>query len=72
MNGQFVALWYCDVTTTPDGEPTDPWERIAEIQSRYGPGPLVTRFITEATPELLAAVARTEERTAAAGTKGTR
>jgi hypothetical protein len=35
-------------------------ERIAEIKQRYGPDHLVTRFITLATPELLAAVDRTE------------
>jgi hypothetical protein len=36
-----------------------------EIQHRYGPGHIVSRFITEAAPELLAAVQRTEQRTAA-------
>ena len=35
-------------------------ERIAEIKRRYGPGHLVTRFVTEAAPDLLAAVVRTE------------
>jgi hypothetical protein len=54
------ALWYCDITTSPDGEPVAAAERIAEIKQRYGPGHLVTRFITMATPDLLAAVDRTE------------
>jgi hypothetical protein len=35
-------------------------ERIAEIKQRYGPDDLVTRFITDASAELLAAVERTE------------
>ena len=60
------ALWYCDLTTTPDGEEVDARERIAEIQERYGPGELVTEFITSAAPELLAAVDRTKERAGAA------
>lgn len=56
------ALWYCDLTTTPDGDEVDARDRIAEIQERYGPGELVTEFITSAAPELLAAVDRTKER----------
>ena len=56
------ALWYCDLTTTPDGEEVDARDRIAEIQERYGPDELVTQFITSAAPELLAAVDRTRER----------
>jgi hypothetical protein len=55
------ALWYCDITTSPDGEPVDVAERIAEIKHRYGPDHLVTRFISLATPDLLAAVDRTEQ-----------
>ena len=39
-------------------------ERIAEIKQRYGPGDIVTRFITEGSSELLAAVERTERRLA--------
>lgn len=59
------ALWYCDMTSSPDGEAVDAEERIAEIKQRYGPGHLVTEFITGATPELLAAVQRTQRRLAA-------
>lgn len=59
------ALWYCDLTTSPDGEEVDARDRIAEIQERYGPGELVTEFITSAAPELLAAVDRTKERAGA-------
>jgi hypothetical protein len=58
------ALWYCDLTTSPDGEPVGVGERIAEIKERYGPGDIVTRFITEGASELLAAVERTERRIA--------
>ena len=58
------ALWYCDLTTSPDGEPVGVRERIAEIKGRYGPGDIVTRHITEGASELLAAVERTERRLA--------
>jgi putative nucleotidyltransferase with HDIG domain len=58
------ALWYCDLTTTPDGEPVRAEDRIAEIKERYGPGHIVTQFIIKGSPELLAAVDRTERRLA--------
>jgi hypothetical protein len=58
------ALWYCDLTTSPDGEPVAAGDRMAEIRQRYGPGHIVTRFIDEGAPELLAAVERTERRLA--------
>jgi hypothetical protein len=58
------ALWYCDLTTSPDGQPVTAPDRIAEIKARYGPGTIVTRFITDGAPELLAAVERTERRLA--------
>jgi hypothetical protein len=60
------ALWYCDQTTSPAGEAVSHQDRIAEIKHRYGPEHIVTRFITEAAPELTAAVQRTEHRLAAA------
>lgn len=56
------ALWYCDLTTTPHGERTSAPARMAEIKRRYGPDSLVAQFITEAGPELLAAINRTESR----------
>jgi HD domain len=59
------ALWYCDLTTSPDGQTVSAPDRIAEIKERYGPSHIVTRFITDGTPELLAAVERTERRLAA-------
>jgi hypothetical protein len=32
------VLTFCDMTTSPDGEPVPVEERLAEIQDRYGPG----------------------------------
>ena len=58
------ALWYCDLTTSPDGRPVSAPDRIAEIKERYGPGHIVTQFITDGAPELLAAIERTEYRLA--------
>jgi hypothetical protein len=40
-------------------------DRITEIQERDGPGHLVTQFITDGEPELMAAADRTERRRAA-------
>ncbi len=61
------ALWWADMTTTPDGDVTTVAERVAEIQSRYGPDDLVSRFVRLAWDDLSAAVERTERRLAAAG-----
>ena len=59
------ALWYCDLTTSPDGNEVRVRERLQEIQQRYGATHVVTRFITGASDELIAAVDRTAERLAA-------
>ncbi|MFC6022660.1 HD domain-containing protein [Plantactinospora solaniradicis] len=59
------ALCYADMTTGPDGQSFEVLERLAEIRSRYGSGHLVTRFITRAEPEIVAAVGRTEARLSA-------
>ncbi|MEU7909433.1 HD domain-containing protein [Actinoplanes sp. NPDC049118] len=56
------ALWLCDLTTTPDGEPTEFASRVAEIKERYGPDDLVTTFITSAEQDLGAAISRTYDR----------
>ena len=61
------ALWWADMTTTPDGTRTTITDRVAEIQQRYGPEDLVSCFIRWAWPELLGAVERTNERLEAAG-----
>lgn len=55
------ALIYADMTTTPDGSPTTPTARIAEIVDRYGSDTLVGRFIRRAEPEVMAATGRIEQ-----------
>ncbi len=54
------ALTFCDMTTSPDGEPTSVDRRLAEIRHRYGPGHLVSRSIRRATPMILRAVSEVE------------
>lgn len=61
------ALWWADMTTTPDGAMTSVNDRIEEIEKRYGPEDLVTFFIRQAKPELVAVVERTEARLSAVG-----
>ena len=56
------TLWYADMTTGPDGQDFDVTVRLGEIQARYGPGDVVTRFILRAEPEIVAAVSRTQGR----------
>jgi phosphoglycolate phosphatase len=68
VNAVRDALWACDLTTGPDGEPVTLAQRLAEITARYGPDHLVTRAITAAGPELDAAVQRTQQRLDLAGT----
>jgi hypothetical protein len=58
------ALTYCDMTTSPDGEPVPAKSRLAEIRDRYGPGHLVSRSIQRATPMILRAVEQTQDRAA--------
>jgi hypothetical protein len=57
------ALTYCDMTTTPDGDPVAIASRLTEIRNRYGPSHLVTRFIRLAEPHLLKAVQSVQSRT---------
>jgi hypothetical protein len=52
------ALTYCDMTTTPDGEPTDVDSRLAEIVDRYSDGDVVAESIKAAGPEIRAAAGR--------------
>ncbi len=56
------ALTYCDMTTSPDGEPVPTETRLAEIRDRYGPEHLVSRSIQRATPIILRAVEQTQDR----------
>jgi putative nucleotidyltransferase with HDIG domain len=50
------ALTFCDMTTSPDGEPMHVDRRLAEIRDRYGSEHLVSRSIHRATPMILASV----------------
>lgn len=59
------ALTFCDMTTTPDGEPTDVEARLAEILSRYGEGHLVAESISEASPSIVSAARTVSELIAA-------
>lgn len=58
------SLIYCDMTTSPDGQPVKVGDRLKEIRQRYGPGDAVTRAITRSAPTLEAAVRRVEDRLA--------
>ena len=51
---------FCDMTTSPSGEPITVEGRLSEIQARYGPGSIVHRFVDEARGELLASVNRVQ------------
>lgn len=50
------ALTFCDMTTSPDGDPVNVERRLEEIHNRYGPAHLVSRSIRRATPLILNAV----------------
>lgn len=58
------VLTFCDMTTSPDGEPVPVEQRLAEIQDRYGPGHPVSRSIQRATPMILGAVKQVHNRAA--------
>ena len=58
------AVCFCDMTTGPDGATVDARDRLEEIEVRYGPDHLVTRFIRRARPETLSVVSRVEDRRA--------
>jgi hypothetical protein len=57
------ALTFCDMTTSPDGQPVQVHNRLAEIHYRYGTGHLVSRSIRRATPLILEAVDHIHART---------
>jgi putative nucleotidyltransferase with HDIG domain len=61
------VLTFCDMTTSPDGEPVPIHRRLAEIQHRYGPEHLVSRSIQRATPMIVRAVEQVQHRTAQTG-----
>ncbi|HUQ55022.1 HD domain-containing protein [Lentzea sp.] len=53
------ALWYSDMSTGPDGQPTTVQGRLAEIRQRRGPEDPVVRALAMNGDERLAAVRRT-------------
>lgn len=54
------GLIYCDMTTDPDGRTVSFDERLAEIQSRYGPDHLVSRSMRLAAPRIREAISEVE------------
>lgn len=56
------ALWYCDMTTSPDGRPVEFTERMRELRARRAPDDPVIRALDINEPERAAAVRRTESR----------
>jgi putative nucleotidyltransferase with HDIG domain len=58
------ALTFCDMTTSPGGEPVHVDRRLAEIHHRYGSGHLVSQSIYRATPMILDAVDQVHARAA--------
>ncbi|WP_328411949.1 HD domain-containing protein [Nocardia sp. NBC_00403] len=56
------ALWWADMTTTPDGADVTVAERLADVYRRYGETDVVTRSVREAEPALREAADLTEGR----------
>ncbi|WP_280433673.1 HD domain-containing protein [Nocardia brasiliensis] len=54
------ALWWADMTTTPDGHLTSVESRIDEVRARYGPDHVVSLSMAEAKPILIEAALRIE------------
>lgn len=54
------ALWYCDMTSGPDGQRFSYSERIEEIRHRYGPETVTFAFLAKAADDLELSVKRTE------------
>jgi hypothetical protein len=61
------ALWACDMTTSPTGDPIEFEDRLRDIVARYGPDHCVPRSITAAADEIRAAIRRSRRRVRAAG-----
>lgn len=53
-------LWYLDMTTSPDGDPTAFDERLADVRNRYPAGHYVLRALDASMADRIAAVARAE------------
>lgn len=63
-------LWYCDMTTGPDGTYLSFRERIAEVRNRYPERHYVGRALDRSMPMREAAVRRAEDWIAAVGLTG--
>jgi putative nucleotidyltransferase with HDIG domain len=50
------AMVYCDMTTSPDGEPMDVERRLQDIAMRYEPGSVVADSIAEVGPRIIQSV----------------
>jgi hypothetical protein len=50
------VLVYCDMTTSPDGDPVDADTRLSEISARYGPGHIVSDSMAEVRQNILRSV----------------
>lgn len=46
-----AALTFCDLTTSPDGQPVSMEDRVAELIARYGPDHVTSRAILAGVPE---------------------
>lgn len=55
LGAAHAVIWWADMTTGPQGQDVEVEQRLDEICDRYGPGDVVTRFITRARPVLLEA-----------------
>jgi hypothetical protein len=60
------AITYCDLSSSPDGHPVEPAERLEEVLNRYGPDHVVFRAVSAARPDLLRMVQRVRTRIATA------
>ena len=56
------ALWYCDLTTSPDGLPVSYRTRLIELRARRRPDDPVIRALADNGEERAAAIRRTEAR----------
>lgn len=56
------AITFCDLSSSPEGQPVDPALRLEEVLNRYGPGHVVFRAVSAARPELLRMVERVRDR----------
>ncbi|MFJ8200095.1 HD domain-containing protein [Streptomyces sp. NPDC096152] len=60
------AITYCDLSSSPDGHPVNPSDRLDEVLERYGSEHVVFRAVSAARPELLRMVQRVRTRIEAA------